>query len=207
MLSGCTADLEPFRSLPNTFPLPTISPEPASRVTIAPSPTTKLTPIKPLTWVTIIYVVKKNVPSIWNVEAALAGWKAAKYSDFKLVTECPVAEPCVTIRPDSNLDKKYGGQTSFSYDPADIVITLTTLKMSSIEAKETMCHELGHVLGEPHIKGTHDTCLLATSNYPLSYRTKPTKLDLKVVDDLGHWQLEKMAISADKELDVSKRLQ
>lgn len=162
------------------------------------SPRPERTPHKPPSQSRIIYVVAQNVPSVWGLQAVLKAWSAAKYTDSRLVVSCPVANPCVTVKMDPKLAKTDNAAvTDFGYNNT-IVIRLNPLVKTPLEAQSTMCHEYGHVLGAPHIKGTANSCMPASGDY----RVLPTKVDLSVVDRLGHWDLEKMYQSAFREVDV-----
>lgn len=146
-----------------------------------------------------IYVVDAGISPIWALDSAITGWKKAKWTDIIKVKACPVARPCVTVA-EKRLAKDEAGQTNFGYRVEDNTIYLnSSLIWEPFEAQSTLAHEFGHILGAPHIKGTANTLMTEVDGF---YRTKPTTLDLKVVDDLGPWELEKMYESSGKTLDV-----
>lgn len=163
-----------------------------------PTSTPKQNTHKPSPASTTIYVVS-HVNSLWHVGDAIIGWKLAKYTDFKLVKQCPVTAPCVTIRMNESLPSDTAAETSFTTNPNEILMDLNPVVTSSKEAENTVSHELGHVLGAPHIVGTLDTVMA-----PIGvYRVLPTRLDVRVVDALGRWDSEKMYENSGKTLDMS----
>jgi hypothetical protein len=142
-------------------------------------------------------VAAPNLASKWGLDYVLAGWKDAKYTDFKRVTSCPVAAICVTIKEDKAIPDDDAGLTSFGYR-GDIYIDLNPAITSPFEAQSTVCHELGHVLGLGHITGTKNSCMPAKGDY----RILPSSLDIRMADRLGHWQLQKMYETSGKTVDI-----
>lgn len=186
----------PTRSVPsdsNSLPTPSPSESPG-----VPTPRSEREPHKSTSPVVTIYVVNSGISEKWHLATAIAGWNKARWTKLSIVPSCPVAEPCVVIREDKKIDPRYDGETLFRND-GSITIRLNPVVNNLIEAQNTICHEFGHVLGAPHIKGTHNTCMAAID----VYRVLPSSLDLSVVDGLGRWEFEKMYQSSGKDLDVA----
>lgn len=181
-----TTPSKPLQAL--SSPVPTAS---------VPTPRVERTPAKAINPVTTIYVVAPNLAPKWGLDYVLAGWKAAKYSDFKRVTSCPVASICVQVKENKSIPADDAGLTSFGYR-GDIYMDLNPAITNPFEAQSTVCHEFGHVLGLGHIKGTHNSCMPAIGDY----RILPSMLDIRMTDRLGHWQLEKMYKSSGKTVDI-----
>lgn len=155
-------------------------------------------PEKPTSSVLTIYVVSTVNDKFWGVSAAIAGWKSAKYTDFKLAKRCPIAAPCIKVTTYKYLDFKVAAQAEFGYRMQDLFIKVNPIITSHKEAQSALAHEFGHVIGAPHIVGTHNTVM-----NPIGiYRLLPSKTDVQTVDRLGRWQLEKMYESSGKTLDV-----
>lgn len=171
-----------------TSPVPTVN---------APMHRPERKPETPTSTSLTFYVVSENVPRYWGLSEVLAGWKLAKYSDFKYAKACPVAAPCITVRI-KKLDPSYAAQAQFGYRSQELFINLNPIVTSHREAESSLAHEFGHLLGAPHIVGTADSVM-----QPIGiYRLLPSKLDIETVDRLGHWDLEKMAANAAKTVDV-----
>lgn len=183
----------------NPSPLGTIQPEPSSQVTIGQVPRPKHETHEPSSDSLAIYVVAQNVGNEWGLQAVLAGWNKARYTTIKQTNICPVASVCVVVRENAKINPKFAALTSF-YTDHSIIIDLNPAVRENFEAQSSLCHEFGHVLGEGHVKGTHDTCMTAVE----SYRVLPTQLDLSMVDKLGRWQFDKMFKSSGKTVDVSR---
>ena len=176
-------------------PLQTVtSPVPAPSV---PVPRVERTPHKPTSQSLVIYVVAPKLASKWGLDYVLAGWKDAKYTDFKKVSSCPVASICVQVKENKSIPAEDAGMTGFGYS-GDIYMDLNPAITNPFEAQSTVCHEFGHVLGLGHITGTHNSCMPAKGDY----RILPSELDIRMVDRLGHWQLEKMYTSSGKTVDI-----
>lgn len=191
------APSETPRTLPNQ-PVQTVSSaEPGSTV-LGTRP--ERSPHKPASQGTTIYVVAPKLNPVWGLDSALAGWKKARWTDFRKVAVCPVARPCVTIA-EKNLGKTEAGQTNFSDRAEDTTIYLNSILIwEPFKAQSTLAHEFGHVLGAPHVIGTNNTIMTAKDGF---YRTQPTDLDIRLVDQLGRWELEKMYVESGKTVDVS----
>jgi hypothetical protein len=99
---------------------------------------------------------------------------------------------------DDKLDVNTAAETSFGYRN-DITIDLNPDVTRPREAQSTLCHEMGHTLGLPHISGTSNTCMTATDDF---YRVLPSTLDLKLANSYGDWSLEKMYELSGKDLDA-----
>lgn len=196
-LVGCSAQIPRSVTSPD-WPKQAVS-SPSQTVS-APSTRPKRGPDKPKTQGIIIYVVDKGINPIWDIDGALAGWKDAKWTDFRKVNSCPVAKPCVTVEEKKSLDDNVAGETLFGYSVDDIVINLNpVLIWEPFQAQSTIAHELGHTLGAPHVVGTNNTLMTAKDAY---YRLIPSALDLRLVDSLGPWTLEKMYVDSGKTVDV-----
>lgn len=183
------------------LPLVSISPEPGSTVVIGQTPRSEREPHKPISQGINIYVVDTGISPVWGLDKAITGWKKARWTDLIKVKSCPVARPCITVS-EKQLSPNQAGVTNFGYRVEDNTIELNSaLIWEPFKAQSTLAHEMGHILGAPHIKGTADTLMTEKDGF---YRTQPTDLDLKIVDDLGPWQLEKMYESSGKTLDVRK---
>lgn len=177
------------------WPKQTLSP--AVQPTPGQLPRPERQPEKPTSSVLTIYVVSVVDNKLWGVNAAIAGWKPAKYTDFQLVKHCPIATPCVLISK-GNLGPFVAAQAEYGYRMQDLFIKVNPIITSHKEAQSALVHELGHLIGAPHIVGTHNTVM-----NPIGiYRLLPTKSDIQTVDRLGRWQLEKMYESSGKTLDV-----
>lgn len=186
----CSPSTVDPKTLPNQ-PKQTVS----SPVQVSPVP--KVTPKPPTSQSLTFYVVSKNVPSYWGLDNVLAGWKLAKYSNFRQITACPLAAPCITISV-TILDADTAAQATFGSNYGSLFIDLNPIVLDQREAQSALAHEFGHLLGAPHIMGTHNTVM-----NPIGvYQVLPTKLDIETVDRLGHWQIGKMAESSTKTVDV-----
>jgi hypothetical protein len=96
------------------------------------------------------------------------------------------------------LDHFTAAETSFGYRD-DIYIDLNPEVTSWRAAQSTACHELGHVLGLPHISGTANTCMTVKDDY---YRVLPSALDLKLANSYGKWDGNKMYQLSGKDFDI-----
>lgn len=199
-LVGCTANQGQIpRSVTSPdWPKQTVSSP--SQTEGVPSSRPERKPHNPVSAGLVIYVVDKDISPVWNLRTALAGWKKAKWTDFRLVEACPVSQPCVTIKEKKSLTSTEAAETLFGYRVDDIVINLNpVLIWEPFNAQSTLAHELGHTLGAPHITGTNNTLMTAKDAY---YRIVPSALDLQIVDALGPWSLEKMYVESGKTVDV-----
>lgn len=187
------APSETPKTLPNQPEQTVSSAEPGSTV-LGSKPERE--PHKPTSPIVTIYVVDAGISPIWGLDNAIAGWKLAKWTDIRKVAVCPVARPCVTVS-EKKLDKLEAGRTDFN-EPMGIYLN-SSLIWEPFKAQSTLAHEFGHILGAPHIVGTSNTLMTAKDGF---YRTKPTALDLRVVDSLGRWDLEKMYVESGKTVDA-----
>lgn len=170
---------------------------PAVPMTPGPMPRPERTPHKPTSQSLLFYVVDENVPKYWGLQAVITGWESAKYSDFKLVKQCPTA-PCITIRIDSKLPDDTAAEAEFGGTYSELVVRLNPIVKEHREAQSSLAHEFGHLLGAPHIVGTANSVM-----QPIGiYRILPTALDIETVDRLGNWQLEKMYVNSGKTVDA-----
>jgi hypothetical protein len=147
---------------------------------------------------TKIYIVSKGIPSYWGISKVILGWNLDKYADFVPVNTCPSFQPCVTVKLNPKLPNTTAAETSFGYRN-DITIALNPIITNSWNAQSTACHEMGHVLGLGHIKGTSKTCMTAKDGF---YRALPSSLDIRLANGLGEWNLEKMYTLSGKDIDV-----
>lgn len=197
LLTGCAVD--PHRYVePRTTP---VQPTTAYRSTVPPTPGPLPTP-KPLT--VTIYVVNKNVDSNWSLQEAVNSWQKAKFTDIKLVKSCPADWniPCVTISMTDSLPTKYAGETNFGRLPNQMWIHLSsTVAITGREKETTVCHEIGHTLGLGHVYGSRNSCMF-DGNYYRKFPMVATGLDLKLVDQLGAWEYNKMYDSSGKDIDI-----
>jgi hypothetical protein len=190
-----TTDDVPRKALPSAQ----VTAQPGSKVLTGQTPRPERTPHKPISQGINIYVVDTGISPVWGLNKAITGWKKARWTDIILVKSCPVARPCITVS-EKDLTKTEAGRTNFGYRVEDITIYLNaSLIWDPFKAQSTLAHEMGHTLGAPHITGTSKTLMTAKDGF---YRTMPTDLDIKAVDDLGPWQLEKMYEASGKTLDV-----
>lgn len=161
---------------------------------VHPSPVPKVTPVSAETK---IYVVVKNVPSYWGVSGSLTDWNLVDhYADFVPVKSCPDSLPCLTVKM-KKLPEDTAAETNWG-EGNDITIDLNPIVASHWEAKSTICHELGHVLGLPHVSGTANTCMTAIG----SYRIHPTIVDARLVNSYGVWETDKMYLLSGKDVDI-----
>lgn len=177
-------------------PQVTVSTLPGLELTPVPSPLPKVTPLKPTSQSVTIYYTATGIPKYWGIKAVLKAWSVAKYEDLKLVNTCPLGVPCVDIAFDNKIDPNDAAQTYFF--ASTISIRLNPAITQSFEAQATICHEVGHTLGLPHIKGTVNSCMPAMGDY----RTIPSKLDLQLVNGFGHWTAETAQQTTLKDIDV-----
>jgi hypothetical protein len=161
------------------------------------SPRPKRIPHVPTSQSITIYVEATGVHSYWGLQAVLTAWSAAKYVDLKEVKECPPTAPCVKVFEDKKIDPLDAATTDFVY-PDNFVIHLNPAIKGSFEAQSATCHEVGHVIGMPHLKGISNSCMPAIGDF----RTVPSKLDLSYADSLGHWSWQSAYDSAFKEVDI-----
>lgn len=190
--SPSTTDQNPSPKTTAGSPLQTLTtPEPGSTVL---GPKQKPPSLK----YTYIYVVAPKLSPVWELDSAISGWKLARWTDFRPVAVCPVAKPCVTIT-EKRLANNQAGVTNFGYDYTITIHLNASLIWDPFKAQSTLAHELGHVLGAPHIVGTNNTLMTAKDGF---YRTRPTDLDIRLVDQLGEWELEKMYENSGKTVDV-----
>jgi len=199
LFSACTPDLVTIPPLPDPRSLATSSPLPTSGEPKVSQPT-------PQSIITQIYVVNKNVSSDWGLEEAIEGWERAKFTQITFVKVCPVAwnSPCVTLSEVNNLDIKFAGETTFNNYPKQMTIHLNSriTWMGEPEKQTTVCHEFGHILGLPHITNRQDTCMWIGVGVYKKYPRRATNLDLKMVDRLGSWDINKMYESSGKDLAI-----
>lgn len=155
-----------------------------------PSPTLK--PGK-----TRINVVTKGIGSYWQFDVAMTNWnKQLKWTQLTKVKACPVAEPCVVVKY-SKLPNDTAAVTSFGYRN-DVTIELNPVVKNPKEALATGTHELGHVLGVPHITGTSNTVM----NPILVQRTTPSGIDVGYANRDKTWTVEEAYKSSSKDVDV-----
>lgn len=172
------------------WPLQTVSP------TVQPTPTPTHTPEPKEIQ---IYVVAFGIPYYWSVRGTIADWNLADhYADFIPADTCPQLVPCVHITM-GRFPITTAAETRFMDDYYTINIILNSLVSNGFVAHSVLCHEMGHVLGLPHIYGTVDTCMTAIDGF---FRTRPTKLDSRLVNSFGPWDFEKMYELSGKDIDV-----
>lgn len=149
---------------------------------------------------TKICVAATEIPKSWGLAHVLVDWNLAdKYVDFVLSNQC-ASSAASTVRVTlGNLPSDTAAETRFGSYCCDISLVVNRTLKSTWIAKSTLCHEFGHVLGLPHISGTVDTCMTAVNNF---YRTRPTKLDTRLVNGYGTWGFEKMYELSGKDVDV-----
>lgn len=158
--------------------------------TPVPSPTPK--PVK-----TQINVVTKGIDSYWSINRATAEWNnLLKYTILIPVAECVSSVPCVTIKY-SKLPRDTAALTSFGYRN-DLTMELNPVVKDPREAKATATHELGHVLGVPHIVGTANTVM----NPQDVYRTTPGSIDVQYANSDTTWTVAEAYDSSSKEVDA-----
>ena len=175
----------------------TVSTLPGLETSQGPSPTPKVINTNPVSQNTTIYYKATEIPEYWGVRAVLAAWSVAKYEDLKLVAECPEGNvPCVDIVLDPKINKLDAAETDFyaSY----MSIRLNPAIRTPFEAQSTICHEVGHTLGLPHIKGTANSCMPAMGDYI----RRPSKLDLSLVNARGPWSFDEAYNGTLKDIDV-----
>lgn len=167
------------------------SPEPGSRVRVGGPELPKSSGIN-------IYLVNQRISPRWDIDAAMEAWHPAKWTEFKLVKECPVAEPCVRIS-EKKLQGLTAGETLFTNQSVIFIHLDPKVRLAS-EAHNTLAHELGHVLGLGHIKGTTNSVMPARG----VFKTRPTPLDIQMADRLGPWNAEKMYRNSGIDVDASQ---
>ncbi len=185
---------------PSTVTIPSDLHSP-SLATSTPLPKVHTTPVPsqaPETQQTLIYVIANHIPSYWGIDSVIVGWNKATNTDFVRSVKCPSFKPCVYIEVNKKLPEDTAAQTEFGYRN-DIVIELNPIVTKRQEAQSTLCHEMGHTLGLPHISGTANTCMTANDDF---YRVTPSALDLRLANSYGKWSLEKMYVLSGKDLDV-----
>lgn len=143
---------------------------------------------------TKIYL-RGSISPKWNLKSIAHIWSKAKYVDFVVTDKCPddIIIPCVTLVESYLTDRSTAGETEFGSYPGDIIITLSP-DMSNKESAITVCHELGHVLGLWHLKDKR-SCMSDSSTWSSSI---PLPSDIRLVDSLGPWSLEKVTKSIDR---------
>lgn len=144
-----------------------------------------------------IYVINNKISPRWGLNAAIEAWEPAKWTDFVLISECPVAAPCVIIS-EKSLKGLTAGETLFTNTELIYVHLDPKVKLAT-EAHNTLAHELGHVLGAGHVIGTTNSVMPAKG----IFKTRPSRFDLQMVDSLGQWDAEKMYTSSGKTVDGS----
>lgn len=146
-----------------------------------------------------IYVVAPNIPSYWKIGTTLSEWNLAdRYADFVPMNYCMIDEPCLTIKMGKLADDT-AAITTFNSDGRTVSIILNRSLKNPIVASSITCHELGHVLGLPHINGTVNTCMTAKDGF---YRTRPTEIDSRLVNSYGKWEFWKMYDLSGKDVDI-----
>lgn len=159
--------------------------------TKTPSPAPK--PVK-----TEINVVAIGIDSYWGVNKAIGDWnKVLKYTKLTPVAACPSFQPCVTIKYNPKIDKELAAETSFGYRN-DLTIELNPRIAPLREALATTAHELGHVLGVPHITGTSNTVM----NPQEVYRITPGPVDVSFANRDRTWTVAEAYDSSNKTVDV-----
>lgn len=154
----------------------TTAPE-STAVPRSPVPRVDVPPEKPR----VIFIkVAKNVDAGWQISKQVSEWNKAKYVDFRITNTCPVASPCVLIS-ESHIDPKFAGETDFGSDERSMTIKLSRT-LPTKEKAPTICHELGHILGLPHLLNPK-SCM-----NDLGYLVRqPVASDIEVVDSFGQW--------------------
>jgi hypothetical protein len=175
------------------------APEPASTVTIGQVPRSGVRPHKNTSPVITVYVVDVKVPSRWGLTAVVNGWQKAFWTRLEYAKSCPKDEVCVVVKEDKTLKFPTAAQTLYSNYSKVINVNLNPGVKSPIEAQSTLCHEFGHTLGAPHVKGTVNTCMTPINAF---YRVTPTRVDLRLVDSLGRWEIQKMYDESGKTVDA-----
>lgn len=201
LLAGCplTPDLD--RVTQNRSPLVTASPVPSQSATPAP----EASPKRKVTKVYIISSLPKYYELRYNLEEVVAAWQKTKWTSIGIRKTCPVAkglyaydEVCVFIK-EVKLSAKFAGQTYWRDGYIDIHINLNARMYIQHEQQATLCHEIGHVLGAPHIKSRQSCMIDVDTGAKL-----PSKTDIAFVDSLGEWNFEKMYDSAVRTIDSSQ---
>ena len=197
LLSACTPDLStiPRRSTPS---------DSASVVSRTPVPSTQVQTPTPNP-ITTIYVVDKGVREEWGLQAAVNSWQRAKFTDIIFVKVCPAdwKIACVTISEVTNMSMDFAGEATFNLTPKQMTIHLNALVTWTTEAEKqtTVCHEFGHILGLAHITFSQNSCMWNGGTYQ-KWPRRATNLDLKMVDRLGSWDIEKMYDSSSKDVAI-----
>lgn len=191
VLAGCAETGQIPRSV--TSPDRSLIPVPSSvRTALVPTPRPELKETK-------IYVVATGIPYYWSVRSTIVDWNLAdRFVDFVPADSCPKLVPCVHIKM-GKFPNTTAAETSFMDDDFTINIVVSDSIRNAFVAHSVMCHELGHVLGLPHISGTVDTCMTAVDGF---FRTRPTKLDTRLVNSFGTWEFEKMYELSGKDIDT-----
>jgi hypothetical protein len=149
---------------------------------------------------TKIYVVVKDVPSEWQISRVMSEWNLAdRYVDFVPISKCIMYEPCLTVKMGRFEEETTAGETSFIGDGFSIDIIFNRNIKSSFIAKSVACHEFGHVLGMPHVKGTANTCMTAVDG---AFRGRPSQIDSRLVNSFGEWGYQKMYELSGKDVDI-----
>lgn len=199
LLAACTPDLSGVRRPENSPSQVTSTPEPGSQVTLGQVPAPEVLTVQ-------IYVVDKNVSPEWGIREAIEGWQRAKYTQIIFVKACPADWniACVTVSEVNNMSLDYAGETIFYTLPRQMVIHLNkkVTWTTHQEKQTTVCHEFGHILGLAHINYTKKTCMWNGGDYGLDWPQKATNLDLKLVDRLGPWEIQKMYDSSRKDVAI-----
>lgn len=164
----------------------------ATRPSVSDVETSKVPQVTSKPKQTTIYVKGNLVPE-FGLTKIVSEWSRGKYVDLIRTNDCPddVTIPCVTIIQISD-SGPYTGETEFNAYPGDMVIYLFG-SLSIKEARITLCHEVGHIVGLWHL--TDKTSCMYDEEFG-NPSDLPSMSDLKVLDSLGPWSLEKVAKSA-----------
>lgn len=185
--------------IPGNLPDPRTVPVTARQTVTSPVPTPSVQSPTPKPKETVIYAIAYEIPEIYQIQEVFAAWnKADSFVEFKEAKVCPRNVQCLYLKL-GKLPNSTAAETRFGVPDSAITITFNRNLLQPFATHSTACHEVGHVLGLPHISGTVNTCMTAKDGF---YRVRPTSVDTRLVNSYGPWEFWKMYDLSGKDVDV-----